>query len=303
MREKLLRGKILVDVSSLKATFPDILYRRAKLSSYCTIGCGGYADFLYPSTEEQLLSLLYFCKREGIRYFFLSGGSNVLPCDGIFDGIIISFKLLKGISLSGDELTVNAGERFSSIIKYSMHNGISCCEFMTGIPALVGGSVFMNAGVGSECLSSIIRRVYATDGNRVYCLDNSRCRFSNKSSVFQRNGMAIIKASFSIVEEKREIISEKISYYKNRRKHLPLGRSMGCVFKNDGSVSSGMLIDECGLKGVRIGGACVSDAHANFIINDNNARSRDVLSLIAYVKEEVFKKTGINLLREIQILT
>lgn len=270
------------------------------LAANTTIGTGGRAAAFFPETKEQVLSLVWALNSLKIKIRVLGRGSNVLPSDGDFDGVIISTRRLKGVSYSSDSVTAMAGENFSSLIKEGVKRNISFCSFMAGIPATVGGAVYMNAGVKEGHIEDVIKSVTYTDGFAFYVFPHEACRFSYKDSVFMSLNGVIVGAEF-VLEHKADVKSE-VEYFLSLRKNLPAGRSMGCVFKNPNGLYAGKIIEECGLKGARAGGAKISEKHANFIINSSFATSEDVKKLISRVKETVYKKTGIILEEEIKYL-
>lgn len=278
--------------------------RNFSLKNRFTIGCGGVASYaFFPEKEEDLSFLLRVCKEDGIPYTVVGNGSNLLPPDGFYDGAVIFTKGIKGVSRQGGVLVARCGESFSALIAYERENGFSCFEFMTGIPALVGGAVFMNAGVPERHISDAVKYVTATDGNSIKIFRVEECGFRYKESIFQKNGFVVLSAAFAVEETEKDKVEERLFYYREKRKRLPKGKSMGCVFKNPPDVSAGKLIDECSLKGLRVGGAYVSEKHANFILNDGSASCKDVKDLVALIKAEVFMRKGVLLAEEIQYFT
>ncbi len=278
--------------------------RNFSLKNRFTIGCGGVASYaFFPKKEEELSLLLRGCKEGEIPYTVVGNGSNLLPPDGFYDGAVIFTKGIKGVSRREGVLVARCGESFSALIAYGRENGLSCFEFMTGIPALVGGAVFMNAGVPERHISDAVKCVTATDGNEKKVFRAEECGFLYKESVFQKNGFVVLSAAFAVEETERDKVEERLFYYGEKRKRLPRGRSMGCVFKNPPGVSAGKLIDECSLKGLRVGGAYVSESHANFILNDGSASGKDVKALVALIKAEVSLRKGVLLAEEIQYFT
>lgn len=270
------------------------------LSANTTIGTGGRAAAFFPERKEQLKDLIRALKSLNITFRILGRGSNVLSTDGDYGGVIISTKRLKGAAYSGDTVSAMAGEDFSSLIAAGEKKGVLLCPFMAGIPSTVGGAVYMNAGVSEGHIDSAVKSVTYTDGFGFYIFSEENCRFSYKDSVFMRLDGAIVSAEF--YAEKSDDVKKEIDYFLSKRRGLPSGRSMGCVFKNPKGLYAGRIIEECGLKGEREGGAVISEKHANFIINDRSATADDVKKLINRVKEIVYRKTGIILEEEIQYL-
>jgi len=172
---------------------------------------------------------------------------------------------------------------------------------MAGIPASAGGAVYMNAGVSGRHISDVIKSVTFTDGNGIYTIPMAECAFADKDSVFRRGDkLVILGAEFYTVKSGR--VKENVREYLLRREKLPAGKSMGCVFKNPEGLFAGKIIEDCGLKGAREGGAFVSEKHANFIINDSSATSADIKALIGRIKETVLLKAGVSLEEEINYM-
>lgn len=271
------------------------------LSAHTTIGVGGHAVALYPCGGEQLSSLLRVLNERKTEYYILGAGSNVLPRDGDYPGIIVSTSAIKGIARGRGFLNVGAGEKISALLRYCGVNGLNCCAYMAGIPASVGGSIYMNAGVSGGHIGDAVKSVTYADLSGVHTVQACDCAFAYKDSAFRHMSACAIVSAELYAETSSSAI-EETERYKSARANLPKGKSMGCVFKNPAGASAGRIIDECGLKGLAEGGAIVSEEHANFIINRAGASSKDIKTLIGRVKRAVFLKTGIALEEEIKYI-
>ncbi len=268
---------------------------------HTTIGCGGMAAVCaYPKTEEELIALLALLKRRGIPYCFLGVGANVLPADGRFEGVIVRFTRFSALSAQGTDIFCGAGVTAGALLRFAQARGIGGLEFLTGIPASLGGAVVMNAGVKEGHLSDVVHSVAAVEGGKARIFRLNECGFSEKYSVFQ-SGIAVTGVLLKGRPASQAEIAEKRGYFRAKRARLPKGRSMGCVFVNPEGGFAGELIDRSGCKGLSVGGAFVSEEHANFIIN-GGATSADIAKLIDLVKERVFAETGIRLREEIMRL-
>ena len=269
------------------------------LSRKCTYGTGGKADgYFAPADEETLKKLLAAIKDEEIPYFVLGRGSNVLVSDEGFRGAVISTERLKGLSLCGKILTAYAGENAGDAVDYALNNCLGGLEFLSGIPASVGGVVAMNAGCFGKNVAEHIAYVVTTDG--VYSAKD--CDFAYRDSRFRKNKECIVKAAFMLDNVEYEQSESKIDYFRKlRRGKQPKGRSCGSVFKNDGYYA-GKLIESCNLKGRSVGGARVSEKHANFILAAPEATSADIRALIEKIKAAVYAKTGTLLKEEIEYI-
>ena len=286
----------------LKERFPRLDCSKAfDFSRHTTIGCGGIAAAAAaPCCAEEAAELLTWLSREKIAHCFLGAGANVLPSDGFFDGVVIRFHRLDSLARQETEVFAGAGVTGGKLLTFSEKAGIGGFSPFSGIPMSVGGGTAMNAGIRELHFSDVVRRVLCVENGKLRTLEWRDCSFSEKNSVFL-SGIAVIGVRLRGKIARPEDIARESCYFRKRRSCLPKGRSMGCVFVNPKDMSAGELIERCGLKGVRRGGAVVSEQHANFILNEG-ATSADISSLIAFVKEEVRRQTGILLRREIRCL-
>ncbi len=266
---------------------------------HTTIGCGGTATVsVCPRGTEELAALLHFLARHAIPYVLLGAGANVLPRDGEFDGVVVRFCGMQSLSCSGSQIRARAGVTGGALLRFARENGIGGLEFLTGIPMTVGGATAMNAGVRGGHIGDLIESVTGVEGGKIRRFSAQECAFGTKTSLFL-SGIAVAEVMLRGTEKPREEIELTAARYRAQRAHLPSGRSMGCVFVNPPDVTAGELIERCGLKGLSLGGARVSGQHANFIINDG-ATSDAVAGLIAKVRAEVYRRTGILLREEIR---
>lgn len=265
------------------------------LKNYCRYNTGGNAAaMVFPKTVNELKAVVTELKG-AVPYFVLGGGSNVLISDNGFDGVVISTLKISDIKLNGNLCVAGAGAKLSDIIKTATLNSLGGLEFAIGIPATAGGAVAMNAGCYNKCVSDVI--LYVVTENGVY--KKSECGFGYRTSKFLGKE-TILEVCFSLFPQEYEEIEEKINVYKNYRKN-PKGRSIGSVFKNDGFFA-GKVIDEVGLKGFKIGGAKISNEHANFIIAENGTKSKEIYDLIKFVKKKVFEEKNLTLTEELVYL-
>ncbi|MGN0814227.1 MAG: UDP-N-acetylmuramate dehydrogenase [Candidatus Coproplasma sp.] len=267
-----------------------------------TYGLGGVAQGAYfPENIPQAIAVYDYLGSGGKGRVILGCGSNVLASDRQFCGNVLSTKKLCGIvRLNSDTLFCLAGTTVPHVIKYCREHGLGGLEFISGIPATIGGLTYMNGGADGKFISSVVRSVKIYDG-AVINLSNAECNFGIKKSAMQRRDCIILGVFLEVFPSTVAEIDDKINYYLARRGHLPKGRSCGCVFKNPPCVPAGKLIEQAGLKGKRIGGAYVSPIHANFIINDG-ACAGDVRKLIDCVRREVYNTFGILLEEEVRYI-
>jgi len=271
-------------------------------TKHSSIGCGGLAKAVfYPKNVIELCRLVDCLKKDGIAYYMLGNLTNVLPPDGDSDRVIIRTKNLNGILFS-KEIFVYAGVTSGAFLQACKRNGKTGGEFLCGVPCTIGGALYMNAGADGHYINEIVENVLVYNDGKTRVVSLDECQYSYKHSVFMENGDVILGATLRLQDGTSEEIEERKRYYTERRAHLPTGKSMGCVFKNPDNRSAGELIEKSGLKGMRVGGAVVSEKHANFILNDNNATPTDIKSLIMLIKNAVFAQYGVALQEEIRYL-
>ncbi len=268
---------------------------------YATIGCGGEAKIaFYPRTIDEAVTLLQALDADGQKYVVLGALSNVLPADGLSNTIVVSTKRLTGVSFK-DDVFVLAGTTAGAFLNRCKGAGKSGVEFLAGIPCTLGGAAYMNAGAAGVYIDTVLQKalVYKDGGLCVY--EKIDCQYAYKRSVFMQNGGVILGVWLNLISAKKDEIESRVAYFRERRKYLPKGRSMGCVFKNPLGDCAGLLIEKAGLKGMRRGGAYVSTCHANFILNEGK-NAEDIKDLIKTIKTVVFERFGIELEEEIRYL-
>ncbi len=277
------------------------LYNEA-LAKYSSFRTGGNTDvLLFPESIEELIA----AKRENPSFPVLGNMSNTLVLDGGIPGGVIVTTKMNGISVSGNTVEAMAGATLSAVACASRDNSLTGGEFLFGIPGTVGGGVFMNAGAYGDEISYVINSASVlVDGSKVTTLTKDELQLGYRTSRLQRENIVLLSARFAFTPGNREEISAKMNELMNKRTtSQPLDKpSCGSTFKRPEGHFAGKLIADCGLKGVSVGGAQVSEKHAGFIINKGGATSRDILDLIALVKKTVLEQTGVTLNEEIRII-
>lgn len=268
-------------------------------SKNTTYGLGGYAKIAYlPETVYEAKLAFDRLSSERAAFEVLGNGSNVLVADGGFDGAVICTKNLRGIiRLDCNRLMCLAGTKVAELLSYCKKHGLGGLEYLYGIPATIGGAAYMNAGVCGSAIGANIESVCVYDG-KTHILSREMCDFRYRHSTMRDINALILSIIVKVDECAALEIDERLTFFKQRRRHLPKGKSCGCVFKNPKGYSAGYLIEAAGLKGTRCGGAHVSREHASFIINDGGS-SQDVKRLIETVKSKVFVQFGIELQEEV----
>ena len=277
-------------------------YPLAKRTWY---GLGGSADyFIRPKTVEQLKKVVRRCGENNIRIYVMGFGSNLLISDEGLRGAVIKLESeqFTNIEFNGEEVTAWAGAELSKLVLTCVEKGLSGIEALTGIPGSVGGAVKMNAGGNFGDLGSVVETITLMDGEgKVFEKSKPELVFdyrrTNITAKFILN--ARLKLNTADSEQIMRTVKENWIYKKNNQ---PLNtRNSGCIFKNPRGASAGALIDRAGLKGLQIGGAVVSEKHANFIIAEKGCTSRDVKRLIEAIKQRVKEKFDTELELEIEV--
>ncbi|MGE5195719.1 MAG: UDP-N-acetylmuramate dehydrogenase [Anaerolineae bacterium] len=281
--------------------FKDRIEEGKLLRELSTFGIGGPARyFLEVQTIEEMQEAIAEAAKATLPYIVIGKGSNCLFDDRGFDGLCILNKI-NSCSFKESQVFVGAGYSFSLLGAQTARKGLSGLEFASGIPASVGGAVYMNAGAnGKETSDCLIDVTYVDDKGDVLVLRKESLQFSYRYSSFQKMKGAIVCVSFSLTSS-LDARQEQLKLIDYRTKTQPYGdKSAGCVFRNPEDTSAGALIEKCGLKGTKVGGAEVSLLHANFIVNKEEATCSDVLELVDLIKEIVKQKMGVELEMEIR---
>ena len=263
-----------------------------------TYKLGGRLRAFSPENEYELIEAVDFLKKTGNDFTVVGGGSKILFPDEDTDRFIIKTDKLKGIFIKGNKVTFGAGVTVPEAIRFCLYNGLTGIEYLVKIPALMGGVAAMNAGVSGKNFSDTVKYVTVLRNGVVTAVFPEKSCYSEP---FISDGDEVLSATCVVEPAPEKKIKENLLYYINRRKNQPFGRSCGSVFINPEGDFSGRLIEEAGLKGTRIGGAYVSDIHANFIVADG-VKSGDVKKLIDVCYETVSERFGIELKKEVKII-
>ena len=277
------------------------------LAAHCTFKIGGPAQlFVQPQTEQQLCSAAALCKEQAVRYYLLGNGSNILFADEGFAGVVIDISALgSDIAVEGNMLTAGAGVRLAALFRAALEHGLSGLEFAYGIPGTVGGAVYMNAGAYGGEMKDVLTVVrYLTAEGEVVQASAAELDLSYRHSIFEENGGCILSAQFALQPGNAADIRAKMDELMAKRvDKQPLDKpSAGSTFKRPAGAFAAALIDQCGLRGFRHGGAAVSDKHCGFVVNLGGATCADVLALCDEVRAIVKEKTGYELEKEIRVV-
>ncbi len=289
--------------SQIERIAPHDARRNEPLSRHTTMGVGGPADlWVRPRTVASALDLLSFCQRESVPHIVLGKGSNVIVSDAGYRGAVINlsgcFRRYKPLR---EGVRCGAGLTLPGLVRKLAGDGFSGLEFAVGIPGTVGGAIATNAGAhGAEISGALKRAVVMIEGERRVRTGDA-IPFSYREAGFTG---VVIEVELSLEKSLPERVHETMDRYMDmRKKTQPIWeRTAGCVFKNPPGDSAGRIIDSLGLKGMTVGGAKVSELHANFVVNPGGAIAADLVALIELVRERVAERTGIWLELEVQFI-
>lgn len=282
--------------------------KNEELKKYTTFRIGGKCDCLIKingtDTCKELVSLV---KKNGIPYYVLGKGSNLIIDDFGINGIVFLFgNEFSNSTVNDDIITCEAGLSLSKLCNLALDNSLCGLEFAYGIPGTVGGAVFMNAGAYGGEIKDVIFSVDALDSNgSIISIPAENLDLSYRNSIFMHNEMIILNVTFKLSKGiSTEIKTKMDNFMEKRRTNQPLEYpSAGSTFKRPAGSYASLLIDQCELKGFSIGDAEVSTKHAGFVINKGNASFEDVMLLIQKVKDIVKDKTGYVIECEPEIIT
>jgi UDP-N-acetylmuramate dehydrogenase len=289
-------------VLSKLASLGCSILKEEVLSKHCSFRIGGPADYFIDIPNEEALSL--FLKTVGNDSFYVLGcGTNILFSDDGYRGIVISLTgKLKEIVVNGEEIFCNGGALISNVLNTALENNLIGLEFVSGIPGSVGGAVYGNAGLRDKWIDSVIKEVGIYIGSKKVWLKRNQIVFSYRKSSLENSVISDVRFFLKKTAE-NDSLATVFESVQRRLKTQPLSfPNAGSIFKNPKGFSVGKLIEETGLKGVRVGGAQISEIHGNFIVNVEKASSKDVLILISLIEEKVYKQFSIKLETEIKII-
>lgn len=286
---KIVKGKILIS---------------EPLARYSTFKIGGPADlYIEPRDVDELLKLLEYLRSKEIDFIILGNGSNVLISDEGYRGAVINLEAcLNFVNVQNEYVAAGAGVKLAKFVDFCIENGFKGVEMLAGIPGTLGGAIVMNAGAYSGEISNYLVDVDVVKDLNLVKLRKEECGFGYRTSNLA--GYIVIQARFKFphgdVNEMKRIRREVLI---KRKETQPIDfPNVGSIFKNPLGNFAGKLIEEAGLKGVQIGGAQISEKHANFIVNKGNATAADVLELIRLAQNKVYEKFGIKLELEIKLI-
>ncbi len=276
------------------------------MSEHTSLRIGGPADVMaFPQDEGDLKDILSFAETKDFPFYVMGGGTNLLVRDGGIRGVVINMtEGFKDMAWQEDKAVIGSGVRLSEILAHCREAGLSGFEFAAGIPGTLGGAVAMNAGAYGCEMKDVVEGVelLVKKGHKIF-VPRSELKFSYRRAELPK-GAVVVRAHMRFTKKSAAEVKEKIKELRERRKstsaiNLP---NAGSVFKNPAGMFAGKLIEEAGLKGERSGGAEVSMVHANYIVNLGRAQAKDVLTLMALIRDRVYSRKGVVLEPEIKVI-
>ena len=289
-------------MKTLFQDFQHILKENEPLSAHSTMRVGGPAALAaFPTGSAELSALIQRAKEASVRYIIVGNASNILFSDDGFDGLAIFTTAMRRVVWNGARVTAECGASLTGLAATATKRGLSGLEFAFGIPGTVGGAVYMNAGAYGSQVSAVLTSSEYLRGDTVLKRNAEEHGFGYRTSIYRSTDDIILSAEFTLTPGNHEEIAAKAAKnMESRRSKQPLEfPNAGSIFKRPEGAFPGALIEEAGLKGLRIGGAEVSEKHANFIVNRGNATASDILRLVETVQKEVYRRSGILLETEI----
>lgn len=288
----------LIDTKSIKYNEP--------MKNHTSFKVGGPAQvFITPKNKEEVAVLIKFFRKHNTPFLVIGNGSNLLVKDGGIRGAVICLNALNKIYVDGLKLHAECGALLSSASNEALKNELKGFEFASGIPGTVGGAVTMNAGAYGPEIKDVIEsaEVMDMDGN-IFTLSLEELELSYRNSIIQRKHYIVLDAVFNLEKGNYTDIKNRMDELNSRRSDKqPLTYpSAGSTFKRPNGYFAAKLIEDCGLKGLKVGGAMVSEKHSGFIINYENSTALDILDLIHMVQKIVFEKYDVKMETEIKII-
>lgn len=286
-------------------SFGDILLRDEPLAPYTWLKVGGPAQFfLTPRNEAELVRILQVCQKLGVAVNLLGGGSNLLVRDEGVSGAVIRLSAAEfaKVEIDGETIRAGGGALLSHVVSESVREGLAGLEHLAGVPGTIGGAVRGNAGGRQAEIGHFVTSVTSlTNAGEKICRKGDDLEFGYRQS--NLDDAVILEVELRLAKEDADAIAQRLrKVWVMKKASQPLGsQSAGCIFRNPRGQSAGEMIEQAGLKGTRIGGAEVSDRHANFIVTHPGATSDDVLRLIELIRSRVSERFGVHLELEIQV--
>jgi UDP-N-acetylmuramate dehydrogenase len=278
------------------------ILKNEPLKNHCYFKIGGPADtFIIVDSADELIQAVKKARQQNQKFLIIGHGSNLLFSDQGFQGTVIKNQS-SNIKLDSSQVTADSGVVLNRLVKLSLDENLGGLEPFLGLPGTLGGAVYNNAHFQDKFIGNLISQIKILDrNNQIQVLSQVDCKFDYDYSRFQKTHEIILEVTLTLASQANpELAANAI---KIRQQTQPLNLpSSGCIFKNPTNQSAGQLIDQAGLKGTKIGGAQISEKHANFIVNIHNATAQDVQQLIKLIQQKIKEKFNVPLELEIFII-
>lgn len=276
------------------------------MKNHTSFKVGGPADILIlPKEYDEVAKIIMLCRENNVPYITIGNGCNLVIKDGGIRGVVIKLTRLNNIEIKGERIIVQSGAWLIDVSKQALKASLKGLEFACGIPGSIGGATTMNAGAYDGDMSKIIESAVVIDDNcKIRSLSYEELELGYRMSAILKYGYTVIEVTLKLINGEYDKIKHRMDELTFRREDKqPLEYpSAGSTFKRPEGYFTGALIEECGLKGICLGGAAVSEKHAGFIINKDNATASDILNLIKHVENTVKERFGVELHTEVRIL-
>ncbi|MGH2574145.1 MAG: UDP-N-acetylmuramate dehydrogenase [Ignavibacteria bacterium] len=294
----------MISISEIQEIFKGKVTLNERLARFTTFRIGGDSDFyLEPADEEDLLNIIKYANQKNLSFYIIGNGSNILISDEGIRGLVINLE--KGFGYLEHEnglIICGAGVKIAKFVDFCIQNNYAGVEMLAGIPATMGGALVMNAGAYGGEISAYVVEVGIIRKDKIKSLTKEECGFVYRNSDLKDT--VIMYAKFKLPHgdpEKLSKIRKDLLLKRNEAQPVEIPNA-GSIFKNPEGDFAARLVEQCGLKGARFGGAMVSPKHANFIVNFDNASANDVIELIKVIRKAVKEKFGILLELEVKLI-
>lgn len=284
----------------------SLLKYNEPMKNHTSFKVGGPADMLViPDKVSQVGEIIKICRKNDVPFFIMGNGTNLIVRDGGYRGVIIKLTALNKIKVDGVKVKAQAGASLSNVSREALKSSLKGMAFASGIPGTVGGAIAMNAGAYDGEIKNIVESVLLCDMHgKTITLKNKEMDFGYRHSIVHTKNYIVLEATFHLEKGNYDEIKARMEELNKRRiDKQPLNYpSAGSTFKRPEGYFAGKLIEDSGLKGLKVGGAMVSEKHAGFVINYDNATASDVLGVISEVQKRVMENYNVKLDTEVKII-
>lgn len=284
-----------------------IIKTKEPMKQHTTFKVGGKADvYCIPESEYELVETIKFLHNKNLPMYVIGNGSNILVSDEALHACVIEInrKYFGNIEVNNTDITVGAGALLSKVCEIASENNLSGLENLFGIPGTIGGAIYMNAGAFNREMKDVVSSVTViTKNGEIKTFNNNECEFSYRHSIFQNDNYVVLSATLKLNNGDASNIKKTMQhFYEIRKNKQPIDKpSAGSFFKRPPNAFAAQLIDESNLKGYSVNNAQISTKHCGFIVNNGNAKAKDIIKLKNIIQKKVFTYFGINLEIEVKM--